>query len=266
MRKKSILLLVLTISMKLFSQETNIQKKMDSILNEADRLYRHEKTVWNSTDLLMRNKKLKKNYGGYIVSELGDTTLVTYLDKSQKKSLIRYRYLNNNPEKPISTAFENTALSRQEKELLDIKVGILGKLSDTKYGVTIPDGYEPNFVLLKDADTFRLYIIMGSSKAGIVPFGNDYLFESDASGAITGWKKFHSRMIPVYCNWPEEKKVVSAIHSHLKTTPYITATDICTFRLYGAFCGLEEFMIYSTATGKYYKYDIKTNTIEITDR
>lgn len=40
----------------------------------------------------------------------------------------------------------------------------------------------------------------------------------------------NSRMIPAQSKGPNGEKVVSGIHSHLKTTPYITATDICTFR------------------------------------
>lgn len=60
-------------SLNLFSQEENIQVKLDSILVEADLMYQYEKSVWNSTDILLSNKKLKQNYGGYIAHHSNDT-------------------------------------------------------------------------------------------------------------------------------------------------------------------------------------------------
>lgn len=101
---------------------------------------------------------------------------------------------------------------------------------------------------------------MGTRESGVIPFGNDYLFWSDAEGNITDWKKFHSNIIPIYAKGPNGEKVTSSCHSHLPTTPYITATDICTFRLYGELCELEEFSV--SASGNF-KYNLKTNKIEI---
>jgi hypothetical protein len=73
-------------------------------------------------------------------------------------------------------------------------------------------------------------------------------------------------VIPAQSKGPNGEKVVSAIHSHLKTTPYITATDICTFRLYGELCEMDEFSVYSPALGKYFKYRLKENKIEIEEK
>lgn len=264
MKKLGLLILTLNISFSVFSQE-NLQAKFDSIITEADLLYRYEKSVWNSTDLLMANNKLKKNYGGYVVSHSNDTVFVTYIDKKQKESIARYQYVSNELTKPSNISIEVSTLTSLEQELLDIKIKLIKQLSDSKYGVTIPQGFSPNFVLIKGANEFKLYILMGTSDAGVIPFGNDFLFKADKAGTITEWKKFHSRMIPAFSKGPNGEKVISAIHSHLKTTPYITATDICTFRLYGELCGLEEFMVLCTATDKYYKYNLKSNTIEITE-
>jgi hypothetical protein len=265
MKQIGFVLILLTASIEMFSQGNNLQAKLDSIINEADLLYRYEKSVWNSTDLLMADEKLKKKYGGYVVSHSGDTVLVTYLDKTQKEGIARFTYISKNLDKPFNTNLESSPLTLLEKELLEIKIKIINQFSDSKYNVTIPQGYNPNLVLIKSVNDFKLYILMGTSESGVIPFGNDYLFRTGRSGTITEWKKFHSRMIPAYSKGPNGEKVVSAIHSHLKTTPYITATDICTFRLYGEFCGMEEFMVLCTATDKYYRYNRKTNTIEITE-
>jgi hypothetical protein len=104
---------------------------------------------------------------------------------------------------------------------------------------------------------------MGTYKSGIIPFGNDYLFKADYSGNIVEWKKFHSRLIPAQMEIPESGKIISAMHSHLRTTPHITATDICTFRLYAEFSKIKSFIVYSPAIGKSMEYDINDNTIKI---
>lgn len=265
MRKVTILFFLTTIALNVFSQQENLQLKLDSIVEEANLLYYYEKAVWSSTDLLLTNNELKMNYGGYVVWHSNDTVLVIYIDKTQTKSIAKYSFTNTDLDNPFLIEIENLPLTGLEQELLDIKIKVINQLSKRKYKVSIPQGYNPNFVLIKEIDGFKLYILMGTSTSGIIPFGNDYLFWTDLTGKISNWKKFHSRMIPAQSKGPNGEKVISAIHSHLKTTPYITATDICTFRLYGEFCEMEEFMVLCTATGKYYKYNIKTNKIEITE-
>lgn len=265
MKRITILIFLGTIFVNAFSQDENLQFKLDSIIKEADLLYSYEKTIWNASDILMTDSKLKKNYGGYVVLHSNDTIFATFIDKSQKQKIAKYYFTKANLNSPFNSEIELTPLTKTEQELLDVKIKIINQLYNKKYEVIIPENFNPNFVLIKEKEEFKLYILMGTPESGTVPFGNDYLFWADSNGTITNWKKFHSRMIPTRSKGPNGEKVVSAIHSHLKTTPYITATDICTFRLYGGLCDLEEFMVLCTATGKYYKYSLKTNKIEITE-
>jgi hypothetical protein len=118
---------------------------------------------------------------------------------------------------------------------------------------------------MKTDDYYKLYIIMGTKESGVIPFGNDYLFKANSKGIITDWIKFHSRIIPAECYGPNGEEVTMSMHSHLKTVPYITPTDICTFRLYAPFCSIEEFSVYSPALKKTFKYILESNTIEIVD-
>ncbi len=257
------LVLIFTCSLSCFSQDSDLNLKMDSILTEADLLYRYEKAVWISTDLLMADKKLKKNYGGYIRYHAKDTTFVTMLDKKQKSKIAKYSFVDTEFEDPIEVNNEDSELSDLEKELLKAKSKLVEKLSDAKYEVTIPNGYNPNIILIKTDFGYRLYIIMGTSQKGIVPFGNDYLFESNSKIEITKWLKFHSRIIPAPPHIPGIGTVTSCSHSHLKSTPYVTATDICTFRLYAKYTDLKEFSVYSPAIGSYMKYNLESNKILI---
>lgn len=265
MRQITILLSLMAFFHTVYAQDENLQIKLDSIIAEADLIYRYEKSVWNSTDLLMADKQLKKNYGGYVVSHSGDSIFVTYLDKDQKERIARYTYISPNLNKPSLVSVESLPLTVLEKELLDIKIKVANQLSDSKYNVTMSEGFDPNIVLIKEKTIYKFYLIMGTKESGVIPFGNDYLFWSDSKGNITNWKKFHSRMIPTYTKDDKGRKVTSSIHSHLKTTPYITATDICTFRLYGELCGMEEFSVLCTATKKIYKYNLKSDKIETED-
>jgi len=262
MRRITILFFLGTLFLNAFSQEENLQLTLDSIIAEADLLYKYEKAVWNSTDLLMADKKLKKNYGGYVVRHSVDSIFVTYLDKNQKESIAMFIYISTNFNKPCHVRMESSPLSVTEKELLDMKVKMLDQLSDSKYNVTIPQGFNPNFVLIKDDTIVKLYLIMGTSESGVIPFGNDYLFKANSKGEIIYWNKFHSRMIPTMAEF-NGQKVTESSHSHLRTTPYITATDICTFRLYAQYTELEKFSVYSPAIGKTMTYILKTNKIEI---
>lgn len=262
MRRITILFFLVTLFLNTFSQDENLQVKFDSIIAEADLMYKYEKAVWNSTDLLMADKMLKKKFGGYVVRHSVDSIFVTYLDKNQKESIAQFTYISTNLNKPCHIRMESSPLSVTEKELLDIKVKMLDQLSESKYNITIPQGFNPNFVLIKEDTIFKLYLIMGTSESGVIPFGNDYLFKANSKGEITFWEKFHSRMIPVMAEM-EGQKVTESSHSHLRTTPYITATDICTFRLYAQYTELEKFSVYSPAIGKTMTYILKTNKIEI---
>lgn len=263
--KKLIILLFTTVSIFTFAQNDTLQFKFDSIIQEANLLYSYEKVAWNSSDILVQKKKLIENYGGYVIYHSNDTLFVSFLDQKHTNRIAIYKFTFSELDEPFELDYKEVKLNEIEKELLDIKIKIVEQLADEKYEITVTNGYSPNLVLLKENESYKLYIIMGTSQNGVIPFGNDYLFSADKDGNIQEWRKFHSGIIPAEAVGPNGEKVISAIHSHLKSTPYITATDICTFRLYGELCGLQEFMVYSTAFGLYFKYDIKTNKIEISE-
>lgn len=261
--KKFTLSLFLLFALNGFSQESDLQSKMDSILQEADLLYRYEKAVWVSTDILFSDETLKNNFGGYVVYHSNDTINVSILNSEQKEVIAKYIFVGSDFDSPSETLRKASNLSAAEQEQIAIKAKIIEQLSDGKYEVTIPQGYSPNLVLIKKEVGYKLYILMGTRESGVIPFGNDYLFETNSAGEITVWKKFHSRIIPTQSEVPGAGKVTSSSHSHLRSTPYITATDICTFRLYAQFTALKEFSVYSPALGKSMKYNIEENKIEM---
>ena len=266
MRKLSLFVLVSLLSSTLFAQtiemsETELKMQLDSVLAEAHLLYKYEKAAWISTDLAMENKTLKKDYAGYFVYEEQEEIRVIILGKKSQNCIAEYSFVNDFS-KPKLVKTENRELSDKEKNLLEVREKIVDNLSDKKYEVTISDGYSPNFILLPFTEKYKLYIIMGTSQKDVIPFGNDYLFVADKNGNIENWQKFHSRIIPGYTKM-NGYKARELTHSHLRTTPLITATDICTFMLYAPLYDIDAFSVYSPALGKYMKYSLKDNEITV---
>lgn len=266
MKKKSLLLIVSLITNLLFAQTTEIsdaelKKKLDSVLTEAHLLYKYEKAAWISTDSAMKNQAVKKDYGGFFTYEEHGEIRVIILGKKSQECIAEYSF-ESDFYKPKSEITESRELSDKEKTLLEVKEKIVGNLSDKKYEVSIPDGYSPNLILLPFAEKYKLYILMGTSQRDVIPFGNDYLIIADLKGKIENWQKFHSRIIPGYMKF-EGNKVTELSHSHLRTTPLITATDICTFMLYAQLYDIDSFSVYSPAIGKYMKYSLRNNEITI---
>ncbi|MFY7669649.1 hypothetical protein ACOSP6_01040 [Tenacibaculum sp. MEBiC06402] len=246
-------------------KDKELKSKLDSIIAEADLLYTYEKVAWKSTDILLQNQGLKQNAGGYLVYHSKDSVFGVFTDKGATKRIAKYSFSKDDLNAPFASDYNIVALSSKEKKLLEIKSTIVNQFSNPQYQITIPNGYNPNLVLIEGEKGYQFYIIMGTNHPEIIPFGNDYVFKTDEKGIITSWRKFHKTMIPAQSKMADGSKVISAIHSHLKMTPLITATDICTFRLYGELYGMSEFMVLSTALGKYFKYILKSNTIEVTD-
>ncbi|GHV34973.1 hypothetical protein FACS1894178_3560 [Bacteroidia bacterium] len=266
MKKISLLVLISLFSSILLAQkiemsEPELKTQLDAVLAEGNLLYRYEKAAWVSTDLAMKNKTVKKDYAGFFVYEEQEKIIVIIIGKKSQNCIAEYSFESDFSE-PKYTKIENRELSVKEKNLIDVREKILKNISNKKYEITVPDGYSPNFILLPFAEKYKFYIIMGTSQNDVIPFGNDYLFIADKNGKIKEWQKFHSRIIPGYTKF-DGNKVIELTHSHLRTTPLMTATDICTFMLYAPLYDIDAFSVYSPALGKYMKYILKDNEITV---
>jgi len=237
--------------------EKELEAALDSVLKEGNLLYKYEKSAWTSTDLFS-NSHINSRYGGYFTYEMDSMIKTIILGKNQ--NCIAEYIFTTDFDAPDSILFDERDFYSIEDKLLKMREKIIKQLSDKKYDIRIPNGYSPNFILLPFKEGYKLYMIMGTSQSDVIPFGNDYLFITDKNGKIKKWQKFHSRLIFAPTTH-EGAEVTSHTHSHLRTTPLITATDICTFMLYAPFSKMEEFSIYSTALGMYMIYNIKTNKI-----
>jgi len=266
MRKITILFFVFVTTV-LWGQEKisneEIKQKTDSIITEGNLLYQFEKVAWVSTDQALSLKDIKQQYGGYLIYQSGDSVKAIILDKGRENCIYEMTYIRDFTI-PSNEVLISRSLTDKENELLSVKNKIMESISTPAYPVTCQDGYNLNFELIPYEQGYKLYILTGTAKKDVIPLGNDYIFFADKNGEITSWRKFHSRLISTMTNYNGEK-VTEITHSHLRTEPYISATDICTFKLYGSYYGLKQFKVLSTALSKYFTYDSDKNTIESKD-
>jgi hypothetical protein len=240
--------------------------KVDSILKEGNLLYQYEKVAWVSTDIALSQKNIKKNYGGYFVYIIGDTIKSIILGKDKIKCIKEFMFVKN-VKKPDKAIDSDRYFTDYEKLLLSIREKVINEINQnsTKYGISCPEGFNINIDLIPSGKNYKVYLITGTSESDVIPIGNDYLFTTDDNGSIVSWKKFHSKLLPQPAKGPNGENIRECTHSHLRIEPYISATDICTFKLYGSLFGLNEFSVYSTSLSKYFKYNLKKDKIEIAD-
>lgn len=255
------LLVVLGTNAQPKSTLQEMKMKTDSILSEADLLYQFEKAAWISTDSARVKQELKGKIGSYIVYKNEETICVVFLDKMASLCLYELKF---NPflDVPYKQIMLSRTLTDKEKGLYLVKEKMIQQVTDNKYPLSCPTGYNLNAEIIPYAEGYKLYLITGTGQDKVIPFGNDYLFWGDGKGNILNWKKFHSRLIPQPTQY-EGSKVTEITHSHLRQEPFMSATDICTFRLYGSFYDMDEFSVYSPALSVTFTYKLKSNSIEI---
>lgn len=264
--KQTITLFLFFMSAIIFAQENTysdkeFQQKLDSIKAEGNLLYSLENASWNSSDLLHKNKKVRDIAGNYLTYKNNDTVKTVFLNIGQDLVVAEY-FFKNNLKKAVKENFGQRKLNNLEVSLRNVRAKIVSQLSDPKYEVTAPEGFTLNMITIPFNEGYKTYLIPGTSQSGIIPFGNDYLFYSDKDGIISSSVRFHSRLIPTMTAMADGGKMTMTTHSHLKTTPFISATDICTFKLYAPFTTLEAFSVYSSALGGYMKYNYKKDVLE----
>ncbi len=263
--KKIFVCAFVILSQFVYSQTDMSEKEMnvilDSILLEGNTLYKYEKVAWISTDIASEKPSVKNDFGGYLVYRLGDT-LKTIILNHEGDAVIYELVFTKDLDKPDFELSKKRNLTTYEKELLSVKKTMVEQIVNGDYHLSTADDFSLNLILMPINNTFRLYIISGTSQNDVIPFGNDYLFIANKSGEIENWKKYHSRLIPAYTVLFGDK-VTEITHSHLKTEPFISPTDICTFMLYAKLCGLDSFSVYSPYFSKYFTYNIDSNSIKI---
>ncbi|MBK6962653.1 MAG: hypothetical protein IPH20_01625 [Bacteroidales bacterium] len=243
--------------------QIDMKTKLDSILFESEILYKYEKTALSAIKFAESDKKMRKRFSEVFTYIDGDTVKAIILSKDRKISLSELSFFSDF-NKPKTLSLKTRNLSEKELRLLTVRQLIYNDINNNGYVIKGIEGYDLHSILIPSFNGYKLYIITASKDKNVIPFGNDYLFISDKNGNVTFYEKFHSILLPT----PITKnfhglKLVSSMHAHLEAVPFITATDICTFRIYCENSEQKEFTVISTALNYNFIYDLLKNEIEI---
>lgn len=239
--------------------DKKFRAQLDSVLMEGNLLYFYEKATWVSYDQVARHPDLRNKFETYLTYQTGKSIKTIVLGHNWEKCIAEYTFTSDY-DTPDVTRVEERNLSVYEKKLIYIRERIINQLKDEKYDMKVPEGYNLNFTLIPFGKKYKMYVLTGTSQPNVIPFGNDYLFIADNYGNIEKWRKFHSELIPVTINY-ETQSSAELIHNHPASNPLISASDICTFMLYGPLYDLERLSVYSE--GRYMEYNMETNEIRV---
>ena len=236
----------------------------DSVIDEGNELYLHDKLTWVMSDAY---KQLcsSKTASMAVVGQLNDTLMSgIMIDVDQLKCVFECRLnLNTGDIEPFDLV---RGLTPKELERAERQVELLDKISELDGIVSIKEAGNLNPDIVEISPTLtRVYLLQGTNKSKLIPFGNDYSFDFDAAGNLIATRKYHNSFIPIDFSG-KEGNIHKCTHSHLDDNPYITPTDIATFLLYGHdLYGMTTFSVYSPAFGCYFTYNADTATIILVD-
>lgn len=267
MRYIGIFIFLFSLPLAVVSQNASLsdkalKAKLDSILVEGNLLYYYEKATWVAYDMAYNDPAVKNKFESYLTYQTGRSIKTIILGKNLEKCVAEYTFITNYDAPDISL-FDERPLSAYEKKLIYMRERIMNQLAREEYDIQVQEGFSLNFILLPFEKKYKLYILTGTSQPNVIPFGNDYLFITDDYGNIEKWRKFHSKALPVRIE--EGNTTTTQIaHTHTSANPLISATDICTFMLYGPLYGLEECIVVSK--NRDMLYDLESNTILVKNK
>lgn len=201
----------------------------DSIMAEGLLLYHYEKAAWLSADAGLENGSVNKINGSIVYACGTDSLKAIYYNKDENKCYFEYIYDLHNPN---SYSSEPRELNEDEQTLISLKDTLLQSIVKEGLHAAPKEFGSLNFdFIFMDEGIIRVYVLQGTVKNKTIPFGNDCSFDFNTDKELIAKRKYHSSLIPI--SFDEDDNIRSIAHSHLRGNPYMTATDICTFLLYG---------------------------------
>ncbi|WP_280672161.1 hypothetical protein [Dysgonomonas sp. PH5-37] len=228
--------------------QSKAQKKVISIVEEGEYLYRLEMASWHGTDLFLEHCGDKRNdiQGYFSYPATSDSTRCVFFGKGDIPKIIgnitfdKTFNLNSatiNIGERGFTEEENSLYIIRQKALAEAQTDTLFKY----YKKT-----NLNFIPLVYKGEKKVYILTGPIETGVVIFGNDYLLTFDKKNNLRKKKSIHNNIIFTSYEAEDGKELVGGMHSHLPTTgDFITPTDVCTLMLYSKYTNWEQYYVIS---------------------
>ena len=118
------------------------------------------------------------------------------IDVDQLKCVFECRLnLNTGDLQPINMV---RGLSKKELERAERQVTLLEKISSLDGIANVSEAGNLNIDVVEMGDNLtRLYLIQGTNKSKLIPFGNDYSFDFDKNCNLIARRKYHNSFIPI---------------------------------------------------------------------
>jgi hypothetical protein len=243
-------LLFLVLAHPVKAQLKDLNKIADSISNEAEILYKSEWASWHGSDIFTQQVKAKQPLSaGYISYDTGKGLNNVFFSKGPDPvvlATISFGYDFNSTNYKLDTI--NRKLTPAENDLYTIRQAVIADIyKDTLYKRYNHTSLNP--IPIINNKTKKVYVLTGPDISGVVVFGNDYLITFDKNNNMVSKRHLHKNIIPVQYQKPSADNTqidIAGMHIHLpETGDFITATDICTLKLYEKFTTWNQHMVMS---------------------
>ncbi|HEX8022142.1 MAG TPA: hypothetical protein VF500_19485 [Mucilaginibacter sp.] len=232
MKKRLTLIILFILVRNATAQKNALRQIADSINAEGEMLYRSEWASVHSTQIFTfgfgRKKLLSGGYFSY-ETEKGMTTI--FFSKNEDPvvlATVKFDHSLDSSKYGIDTTTRK--FTEIEKDFYIIR----SKAAQVVSNDTLFKFYQNtslNLVPIIKDGAKKVYVITAQTAPDEVLLGNDYLINFDKDNDIIKKTKLHNNLIPLGTGGKEAIKASS--HQHLdETSPFITATDICAFKLW----------------------------------
>lgn len=244
--------------------EVNVGDEIAFSLKEAMILYFYETTAWHGSDNAAEAIGTIEDVADYIVYEKEDSIFMILFYDVKESECVLSQVFDFKMAQVGDLDTLRRPLTDNEKNLITMRGKLYQQIDENnkdEYKIAEYENSSLNNVLIPIESGYKLYLMRGTPQKNVIPFGGDYLFVADGNGDITGWKKFHTGLIPAFTEVDGNPiDDTSLIHSHV-IYPFMSPTEICTFMLYGPMYGLNEFSVFAVRLGLKFTYKIDEHNI-----
>ena len=245
-----VLLVATCASLPAAAQKADLPLEAERILAEADILYKSEMASWHGSDLFIARHPNQGDIGGYFSYVDGGQPRCVFYNKEEVPKIIGTVVFDSSFNTDLAIVnLTVRGFSDIEQEYYEMRDAVK-KAFRTDTTFSFYKDTNPNMIPVKDAKGKRVYVISGTNKHGVVPLGNDYLLQLDKNNRVTSNTPLHRTLIlmdyKIKNGLGANGENESGIHSHIPGySPFITATDICTLRLYEPFTHWHQHIVIS---------------------
>ncbi|UYZ59921.1 hypothetical protein [Hymenobacter latericus] len=203
-------------------------------LRDGLALYEVERASWVSDDVLRAQPSLPLQPVTFLSYATPDSVRTVFIGvvANQPTVVLQVSY-GKGQLQPSQARVQPTGrpLADNEEKLFLIQQDVLKRQRKLTGGQS-PAGTTYNVSVIEQGTTYKAYLLLGATTAGVVPLGADWCLTYGPDGKLQRTQRLHQSYVPITPP-PAGTTVQASVHTHLPGYPaLITPTDICTLLLY----------------------------------